>query len=210
MRYVSGNRKEDAAKLFCNYMKIGYYSVWILGTAVLITSKQVISMLYTEEYVQGNTVFVIYVIDSMIKFASMHLILTAGGKSKTIMTYSIISLGLNLVLNILFYYLIGINGPALATLVTTALYTFMILWKSIKLIDVKWTDVFDVKDLISFALILAVTGAAFYGANYVLLHVGVHWFISMMVSAGGFCVVNLLINWKRISGTLRAVNELRA
>ena len=209
MRYVSGNRKEDATKLFCNYMKIGYYSVWILGVAVLITSKQVISLLYTEEYVQGNTVFVIYVIDSMIKFASMHLILTAAGKAKTIMTYSAVSMVLNLGLNILLYYGVGINGPALATLVTTALYTLVILWKSIKVIDAKWTDVFNVKDLISFALILSVTGAVFYWINYAMLHYGAHWFISMLISAGGFCVVNLLINWKRISGALRAVNELR-
>ena len=36
-RYISEKKKEETVKLFSNYIKIGYYSVWILGTAVLIT-----------------------------------------------------------------------------------------------------------------------------------------------------------------------------
>lgn len=209
MRYVSSRRNQEAAQLFCNYMKVGYYSVWILGTAVLITSKQVISMLYSDAYIAGNSVFVIYILDSMLKFASMHLLLTAGGKSRLIMMYSIITLLLNLILNIGLYCAFGINGPAIATLLSTALYTFLILKNSVKLIDAAWKEVFDVKDMLSFAAILAATGVAFLVLDRRLLSLNINKYWAMLISAGGFCFVNLFINLKRIINTLKAVNSLR-
>ena len=209
MRYISGNENDKAATLFSNYIKIGYYSVWILSAAVLITSEQVISMLYAEEYISGNMVFVIYILDSMLKFASMHLILTAGGKSKLIMLYSFATMILNLLLNIVLYFALGIAGPALATLFTTAIYTYLILRSSVKLIGVKWTDVFDVKDMFSFAAMLVITGAVFFGINHFLLDSDINKYVAMLVSAGGFCVVNLFVNLKRIGSSLKAVNQLR-
>lgn len=209
MRYISSGEKSKAAMIFSNYMKIGYYSVWILGVAVLITSNQVITMLYTETYVQGNTVFIIYVLDSMLKFASMHLILTAGGKSKQIMLYSLATMLLNLILNIALYFAFGIVGPALATLFTTGLYTYFILRSSVKLIGVKWKDVIDFKDMASFSATLMASGIAFYVLNQVLLNVSVNQYVAMLISAGGFCILNLFVNLKRIMKTLQSVNELR-
>ena len=210
MRYVSGNRQEDATKLFRNYLKVGYYSVWTFGVAVLISAGQVIAMLYSQAYLQGKTVFIIYVIDSMLKFASIHLILTAGGKAKTVMVYSMATLGLNFVLNILFFYGFGMNGPAVATLATTALYTYMVLRKSVGLIRAKWNEVFDIKDLVTFAISIFLMGTAFRGINRWLCNLEIHQFIAMLVSSGGFCFSILLINRKRIITTLQQVNSLRA
>ena len=205
--YVSGAEKDKAAKLFSNYMKIGYYSVWILGVAVLITSEQVISLLYTEEYLRGTSVFVIYVVDSMIKFASMHLILTAGGKTNLIMVYSLGAMLLNLVLNILMYAMVGMTGPAWATLISTAVYTFLILRSSIKLIGVGWKAVLDVKDMLSFGAVLAITGVAFAMVNRLLLDGGMHKYTAMLISAGGFGFTNLLLNFRRIWRALKATND---
>lgn len=209
MQFVSGQKKDEAVKLFQNYMKIGYYSVWILGTAVLITSGQVLALLYSEEYMIGKPIFVIYIIDSMLKFASMHLILTSSGKSKLLMVYSIMSLGLNAVSNIVFYYLFGIIGPAIATLIVTVLYTFLVLRSSVKILNTKWREIFDFKDMFAFIICLAITGVVFFIINTKLLDFGVNQYIAMFISAGGFGIINLLINFKKIMNALKAVNSLR-
>ena len=79
MKYISQNQLENSILLFKNYLKIGYYTVWTFGAAVLVVTKQAICFLYSSEYLVGEPIFILYVVDSMIKFASMHLILTASG-----------------------------------------------------------------------------------------------------------------------------------
>lgn len=209
MHYVSGKDNEKAAKLFSDYLKIGYYSVWILGVAVLITSRQVISLLYAKEFLAGHPVFVIYIFDSMLKFASVHLILTAGGKTTRIMRYSLSTSLLNLGLSVVLYYLCGIIGPAIATLISTAIYTFLILRSSIQTVEAKWTAVIDVKDLMFFGMTIVVTGGAFYCGNQAMLRAGWNMYVSMILSAGGFCLVNLLLHARHISNVIRSINTLR-
>lgn len=207
-RYISGDKKY-AIKLFSSYLKIGIYSVWTLGVAVLITSEQVISLLYTSEHIRGKSIFIIYVLDSMIKFAGMHLVLTTGGKSKLVMRYSILTLLLNLVLNIVFYYAFGFSGPAFATLISSAVYIYLILNKSIQTMDSTWLEVFDVGDLVSFGGTIVATGMFFGFWNQFLLDNSVNYYLSMIVSAGTFCVANIILNMKRISRELRIINKLR-
>lgn len=209
MKYISRNDRSNAIVLFKNYLKIGYYSVWILGIAVLIVNQQAISFLYSSEYLLGKDVFIIYIIDSMLKFASMHLILTASGKVKLLMLYSALSLALNTVLNIVLFNLMGIVGPAIATLAVTALYTLLILRKSIITLGTKWTEVFDLSDITTFVLGLVTTAIVFCGLNHAILKIGVNQYITMMLVMSGYGIVNLLIYRKRIKFVLQLVNNLK-
>jgi O-antigen/teichoic acid export membrane protein len=208
-RYISAQKNTETVKLFSNYIKIGYYSVWILGTAVLITAEQVIAFLYSDAYTVGKDIFVIYILDSMLKFASMHLILTSSGKSKQLMLFSIITLILNFVLNIILFQLLGNIGPAIATLLVTAIYIIMVLNSSLKTIKAKWKDIFEIKDVLPFVFKLVVFAVIFYAVNRVLLHVDVNKYIAMFISAGGFCIVNLILNIKKIKTILKEVNTLK-
>jgi O-antigen/teichoic acid export membrane protein len=137
MKYVSMGDWTSSARLFSNYLKIGYYSVWMMAGAVLITSCQAVSFLYSDAYLPGNTVFILYIINSMLRFASMHLILAASGNTKKLMIYSLVSLLLNTVLNLVLYRLLGVTGPAIATLIVAVLYTFLILQKTIRVLKVR-------------------------------------------------------------------------
>lgn len=209
MKYISRGDRENAVVLFQNYLKVGYYTVWILGTAVLIANQQVISFLYSSEYLAGQNVFIIYVVDSMLKFASMHLILTASGKAKLLMGYSALSLVANIALNIILFRLLGIIGPAIATLLVTAVYTYLILRKSIFILNAKWLEVFDVKDIMTFIIGLSVTAAVFFVLNRCLLSVGIQQFIAVILAMGGFGLSNLLIFRKRIQRVLKSINGLK-
>ena len=211
MRYISLGSKErmNSIRLFQNYLKVGYYSVWVLGIAVLIVSEQAISFLYSDEYLPGKSVFILYIIDSMMKFASMHLILTASGKAKMLMRFSLISLFMNLVLNIGFYFVFDFIGPALATLVVTAAYTIAILYKSINVLNAKWSEVFDFTDIFRFVICLVCTGLLFGVLNQILLRNGMHQYLTMILIMTGFCSVNLLININKIKHVLKSINTLK-
>lgn len=209
MRCVSINDTKKTVKIFSNYMKIGYYSVWTFGVAILTVTAQVISFLYTDEYLVGENVFICYILDSMLRFASMHLILTASGKAKVLMKYSMIALGLNAVLNIVLYYFMGILGPAIATLITAIIYTYLVLRKTIKTMKVKWLDVLDLKDMIITLGALVLVGGCIHFINNYLLQIGINKYVLMMGSMAGVCLFSLLFNGRKIKKCLYEINKLK-
>lgn len=209
IRYVTEKNKEQTVKLFSSYMKIGYYSVWMLASAVLIAPKTIISFLYSDAYTVGVNVFVLYVFDSMLRFASMHLILTAANKSKCVMAYSLLSLGLNLVLNITLYYLFGMIGPAIATLISAIVYTYLMLDKSIKIVGVKWKSIFDIKEILIFVLSLIVIAVPSRCIYQILVRIGTNIYIAMIVSMIVFGAVSLLIHAKKIIKVLKEINSFK-
>ncbi len=208
-RRVSEGRREESVELFSSYLKVGYYSVWTLGTMVLVAPASAISFLYADAYVVGEGIFILFIFDSMMRFASVHLILTAAGKAKNVMLYSIIALGLNLVLNILFYYLWGMIGPAIATLVVAAVYMLLILSDTKRTIKAKWTEVFDFKDLLLFTLTLGVVWFAAFMLNRWLVSLGLHIHVSMILSMAFFGLSILAIHHKRIFGILKKINSFK-
>lgn len=208
-RRVSEGRREESIELFSSYLKVGYYTVWTLGTMVLVAPSTIISFLYADAYVAGEGVFILYIFDNMIRFASVHLILTAAGKSKNVMIYSIIALVLNLALNIAFYHLWGMIGPAIATLVVALVYMFLILRDTTKTINAKWREVFDFKDLIIFIISLAIAWLAAFILNKTLLIWGVHKYLSMIISMALFGLSILAVHFKRIFGVLKKINSFK-
>ena len=209
MKYVSIDDKRNAAKLFKNYLKVGYYSVWTFGVGILIVTSQAITFLYSSEYLTGKAIFMIYIIDSMVKFASMHLVLTASGNSKLLMKYSIVSLVANTVLNILLFKTIGLAGPALATLIVTLMYSIMIMRKTIKILGVKWSEVLGIKDILLFIITLVICGALFSVVDRELLKIGLNQYIAMILTMGGFGILVLVINFKKIKNVFKVINSLR-
>lgn len=209
IRYVSEKDHEKSVTLFSNYLRVGYYSVWILGTMLLITPSTVISFLYDDKYLPGTAIFVLYVFDSMLRFASMHQVLVASNKTKLLMFYSVGSLALSFVLNVVFYYMFGLIGPAIASLVSAMVYTWLVVNKSTKLIQAKWTDIFDVKEMAWLLLTLGglwlLCALLFKG----LVLVGVHSYPAMILSMAVFGCSALAIHFKAISGVLKQINAFR-
>lgn len=209
IRYVTEKNREKSIDLFSNYLRVGYYSVWILGTMLLITPKTVISFLYDDKYLPGADIFVLYIFDSMLRFASMHQVLVASNKTKLLMLYSIGSLVLNFVLNIAFFYMFGLIGPAIAALVTAILYAWLVLHKSMKLIDAKWTDIFNLKEMGWLLLTLGGLWLVCHFLHKGLTLLGLHPYLSMILSMAVFGCSALAIHFKPISGVLKKINTFR-
>lgn len=209
VQYVTEKNRSMTVKLFSSYIKIGYYSVWILAAAVLIAPASMVSFLYADAYTVGTPIFILYVLDSMLRFASMHLVLTAAGKSASLMLYSLISLAANTVLNIVLYYAFGMIGPAVATLIVAVLYTFLVLRKTLAVIGGTWREVFDLREIAVFGLSLAILWAGGFLLNGFLLTLGVHKYVSMILCAALFGIAALVIHRKKIFGVLKEINTFK-
>ena len=209
MKYVTSEDKISIEKLLANYIRIGYYSVWTFAVSVLIMSEQVIDFLYSSKYIVGKSIFILYLFDSMIRFACFHLVLTAKGHSKDIMIYSFVSLIANLLLNIVLYPILGLMGPAVATVLVTLTYTFLIIRKTILVAGIKFMHVVNLKEIACFIGELIVFGAVFSFLKIKLITIGVDGTLSMLLVIIGFCSTVFTINIRNLHGVLHEFNSLK-
>ena len=209
MRYITEGDCSKAVDLFRNYLKIGYYSVFILTAGVLIVSNEIIPFLYSSEYLPGKNVFIIYIFDSMLKFASVHLVLAASGKTKTIMKYSIITLVSNVLLSILLFKTMGMIGPAISTLIVTTVYTLAILNQTKIILNTKWSEIFELKDIAEFLAGILAVGFISYLCKKSLLQTALPPTITMFFILGLFGTMNLLLFRNRIKIALKNINQLK-
>ena len=142
----------------------------------------------------------------MLRFASIHLILTAAGKSKNVMIYSVISLALNLILNIVFYYLFGMVGPAIATLIVAVIYMFLILNDTRKTINAKWTEIFNFKEVLLFFLTLVTSWTFSFVLNKVFVYKGMNLYLSMIICMLLFATTVVLLHYKKILKVFKKIN----
>ena len=118
-RYISEQKKQQAATLYKSFLEIGYISTGILCGAALAAAPQLMMLLYSNKYIDGLWIFIIYIFVDLFRFANITLILSAAGKTRTLMFLGVGSLMFNAVLNVLLYQWLGLIGPAVATLLVT-------------------------------------------------------------------------------------------
>lgn len=214
MQYVSEKRNVDAVSLFSNYMKLGYLSIWMFSGAILTVTKEIIPFFYTDAYLVGKWIFIIYILTGMVQFASMHLIVAANGDTKYLMGISCITLVLNVIFNIMFYKLFslfgqGIVGPAVSTLIITVLYTVLILLKSRKILESKISDLLNIKSLCIYIIQLVMVGILSFCLKQYLLALGMNRFITMIVICGIYCGVILALHFKEYIQILKIINSYK-
>lgn len=125
------------------------------------------------------------------------------------MYYSIMALFTNIVLNIILYYWIGIEGPAVATLIVTFIYTVAILKKTLSILHYSWLNILDIRDITTFFISLIITGIIVHFFNELLLNYNVNKYFSMIITMVLFCISNLLIWQTKILSTIKTINNLR-
>jgi len=102
------------------YMNIYYFSgaltTVLIGMAVLAVSRDAVVFLYSEKYVGGLAIFIVYLFVDIIGYAYPGLLLTVTGNSRLLLIFNCAALGANIVLNAILLHFLGIIGPAVATL----------------------------------------------------------------------------------------------
>ena len=90
------------------------------------------------------------------------MILNAENKTKTILLTSVANMVINLVLDLVLFKLIGLSGPAWATVISIAAVNMLLLFITKRDLGVRFTDVYPVAFIFQYLVLNAALGAAFW------------------------------------------------
>jgi len=207
-RYISAGEREKAADLYKLFLEITYISTGVLCCAALSASPQLMKLLYSNKYTDGLDIFCVYILVDLFRFTNITLVLSAAGKTGRLMLMGLGALVTNGVLNIVLYGCMGIIGPAAATLITTILLGILMLYCGAKELKVPLTRFFDGKYIVLFVLENIVLTFALYRFQQLLAAWDVHYFLTLLIVAGIYGIVMLLLNGRRLIGDMKQVNKV--
>lgn len=193
---------KSVIKIWSNYMEFGYISTWILCAGAIVCSKELLLFLYSDKYILGLNIFIIYLIVEMFRYTYFGIILSATGHTKYILNSSMISLVANIILNIIFYKIFGMVGPAIASLICVITMNGTQLIFSCKILNIRLKKIIKVKKMIITLSELIVTGLITYWIKILLYKITTNNFIILIITYIIYIVVNIMLNFKAIKNSL--------
>ena len=208
-RQIASKNYDKAQITFKAYLRLGYVATWLVAFGIVINAKEAMLFLYDPKYLPGLSVFIVYLFVDMIKFANTSLILTAKGKSKTLMICSLSALGANFILNIILFKVLGILGPAIATLIITFSLVTVLMVLGGKEIQTSIFGLFDWKEIgIVTTELIIVGGVCFFLKRFLYSFVDSS-IIVLIVTYGLYIAIMLLLNRSRILDCFRTINQMK-
>jgi len=206
-KMIAVKEYQRTTETYRHFLELSYISTGILCCAALSAAPQLMTLLYSKNYLAGLRVFCVYILVDLVRFMSVTVILSAAGKTKTLLWLGTVALGCNAVLNVVLYHALGMVGPAIATLISTILLGIWMLKLSAKELHAKLKDFFDWKFVFMFlaeSVILTVLSGLL---QKWLTSLGLHYFIVLVAVCSLYCCVMLLLNGKRIFKALKNINK---
>lgn len=144
---IKNNQRKKAMQIWKDSISLSFQFMCFFSVALFVFAPQILTILYSEKYVSGASVFRIYSLVLMLRTTYFGTLLNAVNKTKYIIYISLSQLLLNVILNLLFFRIFGYIGPAIATLVSMALssYIYLVMYKYIEGTNVH--DIISVKEI---------------------------------------------------------------
>ncbi|MDP9739959.1 UNVERIFIED_ORG: O-antigen/teichoic acid export membrane protein [Bacillus sp. B2I3] len=132
---------------------LSYIIICFFTTVFFVYAEDVMTLLYSDKFLPGVSVFRVYCLVLLLRCTYFGMILNAKGKTKFIFYSSIASLGINICLNFLLYFFLGIIGPAIATFISMTVIIIFQLTTTSKIIEISFKNIFPWKKLLYITLI---------------------------------------------------------
>lgn len=207
-RGISEKRNSETIEVYRLFLEISYISTAVLGGCILVSAPEFVLLLYSDKYLGGLSVFCIYILIDMVKFMSITLLLTAAGKTRILMFISLGAILSNIGLNILFYKLMGLIGPATATLAVTFAAGILILYFSAKELDGRIRELFDLRFLIKFFAVLTAAVFLFGYIRILLEKLEMNSYLILAVCSACCLTVTASLFLKRLMRNMKRINGL--
>lgn len=124
-RLIKNHDNEKAVSIWGNATYVSFSFLCIASFGFIAFAPQVLTLLYSDKYLPGVGVFSVYCVELLLRSTYIGMILNASGDTKKILYCSIGTLITNLVFNVLFYYLFGFIGPAISTVFSAFIMSFL-------------------------------------------------------------------------------------
>lgn len=146
-RMLKKGEGREAVRLWESAVELSYLFISLLVAGVFTYAGDAMSLLYSEKYLPGLPVFRVYTLVLLLRCTYFGIILNAMGRSRQIFACSVATLALNVILNPLLYWALGITGPAVATFLSMLLVLSGQLWMTAKAVGISFREVFPWKTL---------------------------------------------------------------
>ena len=214
MKSVTGNNYTMTADILRKYLMIGYLSVWMFSGALLLCAPEAIRFFYSSEYVSGMPIFIIYICDGMIQFASFHLVIAANGNSRFLMRLSFVLLIANIFFSLGLYYLfnlfgIAMFGPAAATLMISVVYVFILCKKTSTILAMPMKAFLPIKSMLVYFGELMLVGGVFALVKHGLKCANVSWWMVFILLCLLYCLTIALLNVRQYKQLFSEINQIK-
>ena len=214
MKSVTGNKYSVTVDILRKYLMIGYLSVWMFSGALLLCAPEAIRFFYSSEYVSGMPIFIIYICDGMIQFASFHLVIAANGNSRFLMRLSFVLLIANIFFSLGLYYLfnlfgIAMFGPAAATLMISVVYVFILCKKTSTILAMPMKAFLPIKSMLVYFGELMLVGGVFALVKHGLKCANVSWWMVFILLCLLYCLTIALLNVRQYKQLFSEINQIK-
>ena len=159
---VKNKCTKEAVQLWGDATVLSFIVMALIVSGLIVYGEDVMTLLYSEKYLPGLSVFRIYSLTLLVRCTYFGMILNSLGQTKKILLCSVANLILNAILNPVFYYIFGMNGPALATLVSMLSIMFLMLFLTSRASDVSYSKVFPWSKILIIILVNIPFSVAFW------------------------------------------------
>lgn len=143
--FVSSYDKGDIKSILKFWHKstvIIAFVVYPMMVLMILIADILIPMLFTEKFNGSIVIFQVYTLALLFRVTSYDAIIRAIGKTRALLSITILSLVVNIVLTVVFIELMGLIGAAVATLITVFIVRLRMLSVISQLLEIKIKQVF--------------------------------------------------------------------
>ncbi len=208
VRLLKNNKNNEAITLWGDATSLSYVFICFIATGLFVYAPEVMSLLYSDKYLQGVSVFRVYNIVLLLRCTYFGIILNSIGKTKLIFYSSIASLLLNVILNYAFYLIFGFVGPSIATFVSITIIQIFQLVATSKSISLPFAKLFPWKDLSTITIINVFMGVLFYLIKvFISLEMHTGQIIESILLGGAWGIIYLFSMFKFIKLKWTSLNR---
>lgn len=169
VRLFRAQENEAAVAIWRDVTTISYaiMAFFAFGMAAFATDAMIV--LYSEKYASGGAVFAVYSLGLLLKCTYFGMVLNTTGNTRLVLWSAIGALVVNAILNWALYLLLGVIGPAVATLAAAVLMNLFQLVFSCRITGVAFSRILPWRNLLGLTALNAAFAAAFIALHRFVL-----------------------------------------
>lgn len=203
---LANDNKEKALIYISKYINFSFITTWILIIGAILCAKEIMLLLYGEKYLVGLSIFIVYLLVTMIRFANLTIIFSAVGKTRIIMTLSLFLLISNMIFSVLLYYAIGIIGCAIATLIVSLLGNYYICYRAKEVLGSSLYASLDLRFYLHLCLFTIPVFLFIYLIKYFFIDRYFPGIFSLCLSYGSFIVILSLYSKNKLISNIKNID----
>jgi O-antigen/teichoic acid export membrane protein len=180
--------------------------IFPIACSLFAFAPEFMSTLFSPRYETSASIFSIYLLLVFLRITQYGSLLQAMGKTKIILGISIVGLSLNLLLSMIFIPLLGLAGPAWASVVTTYVWALVYLVFICKFTDVSFSMIMPWRRLGKLLALSIVAGIISFSTHLIPLDYFAMLVIGLSVYFVTYIILLLLTRTLEISTIVKYYN----